>query len=401
MIIKFWGVMIGMIRVVLLGQGMVATHLAAGLERIRNGEIEPYGVPLANHILPYKIEDIEIVASYDVDSNKIGKSLYEVAEKLIGNQVNVPSSLKEIHVRKGVHLRSLKGLIENTSGLEEKMTLKEACKHLVEEWKEVNADIIVNVITTEYAEPFKEISKIVKVIENNDKEKISASQFYAYTAAKYAEETGKNIAFINVIPTPLANDPAIVQLYSQVNSIVLGDDGATGATPLTADLLEHLAERNRKVRFIAQFNIGGNLDFLALTVPEKNIMKERTKSSIVEDILGYDAPHYIKPTGYLEPLGDKKYVALHLEYITFNGLVDELFVNVRINDSPSLAGKLIDLIRLSKIAAERGLKGTIYEINSFFMKKPGPAGAKSISKILAYHKMINWLKEIGIIKQEK
>jgi len=388
-----------MIKVILLGQGMVATHLVTGLERIKRNEIEPYGVPLANYELPYEICDIEVIGSYDVDSSKVGKSLYEVAQKLLGNTIPIPNSLRDIYVREGVHLRSLKGLIKDTVGLEDKMTLNEACDKLIDEWSELNAEIIVNVITTEYAEPFKEISKLEEVVRNNDKEKICASQFYAYVAAKYAERTGKRIAFINVIPTPLANDPAMVNLYAKVNSIILGDDGATGATPLTADLLEHLAERNRRVRFIAQFNIGGNLDFLALTVPEKNIMKEKTKSSIVEDILGYDAPHYIKPTGYLEPLGDKKFVSLHMEYITFNGLIDEIFVNVRINDSPSLAGKLVDLIRLSKIALDKGYNGTVNEINGFFMKKPGPVEAKSISKIVAYYRMIDWLKKIGVIEK--
>ncbi|MCS7386096.1 MAG: myo-inositol-1-phosphate synthase [archaeon GB-1867-005] len=387
-----------MINAILLGQGMVATHLAVGLERIKSGEIEPYGVPLAKYELPYKIEDINLICSYDVDAGKVERSIYEVAKKLIGEQVPIPQSLKDVHVREGVHLGSLKGLIEKTVGLESKMTLKDACDKLADEWKELNVDVIVNVITTEHGEPFNELAKLEKAIEENQRDKLTASHFYAYTAAKYSEKAGKPIAFINVIPTPLANDPAIVKLYAKSNSIVLGDDGATGATPLTADLLEHMAERNRRVKFIVQFNIGGNLDFLALTVPEKNIMKEKTKSSIVKDILGYDTPHYIKPTGYLKPLGDKKYVALHLEYLTFNGLTDELYVNVRLNDSPALAGKLVDLIRLSKVALDKGYNGTIYEINSFFMKKPGPVHAKSVSKIVAFHNMIKWLKELDAIQ---
>jgi len=172
---------------------------------------------------------------------------------------------------------------------------------------------------------------------------------------------------------------------------VFGDDGATGATPLTADLLEHLAERNRFVEFIVQFNIGGNTDFLALTVPERNKMKEFTKSSIVKDILGYDAPHYIKPTGYLEPLGDKKFVAMHIEYLSFNGFRDSIFINARINDSPALAGMLVDLARLGKIALDRGVKGTLYEVNAFFMKKPGPADARNVSKIVAFAGLMKWL----------
>ncbi len=378
-------------RVVLLGQGMVANHFAVGLERIKQGELQPYGVPLADFPLPYRIEDIEVVASYDVDEDKVGKSLYRIAREALEG-VPIPKTLRDIYVRRGVHLGSLRGLPFKASGLEERMSLAEAVDRLVDEWRELGADVIVNVITTERGVEFGDLGRLLSVIESDERDAVSASQLYAYAAARYSAEV-RPVAFINVIPSPLANDPAYVELFQESRGVVLGDDGATGATPLTADLLEHLAERGRKVRFVVQFNIGGNTDFLALTIPEKNVMKERTKSSIVEDILGYDAPHYIKPTGYVETLGDKKYVALHIEYVTFNGLVDELYVNMRLNDSPALAGKLVDLVRLGRLAVDAGLYGTIYEINAFYMKKPGPKGSKSISKIVAYHRMVEWLKK--------
>lgn len=385
-----------MIRVAILGQGLVATHLAIGLERIKRGEIEPYGVPLANYKLPYKVEDIEIVASYDVDESKIGRSVYEVAQRLVGGELPVPESLKDVYVRKGVHLGSLKGLPLKASGLEEGMSLREAVDELVDEWRSLGVDVVLNLITTEYGEPFPDFNSLRNAVELNKRDRLTASQVYAYATARYSE-LHRRAVFVNVIPTPVANDQGLLEYFRKAGSLALGDDGATGATPLTADLLEHLAERNRKVKFVVQFNIGGNLDFLALTIPEKNLMKEKTKSSIVEDILGYDAPHYIKPTGYLEPLGDKKFVALHLEYVTFNGLEDSWYVVARINDSPALAGKAVDLIRLGKLALDRGFTGTVYEINAFYTKQPGPPGSKSISRIVAFHRMLEWLKSIGAI----
>lgn len=378
-----------MIKVAILGQGMVATHLAIGIERIKQGEIEPYGVPLAKYKLPYRIEDIDIVVAYDVDVNKIDKSLYEVAKELIGDTLPIPTTLKDIYVREGIHLGSLKGLPFKATGLEEKMGLKSAIYKLIDDWKELDVDIIVNVITTEYGKPFHRLELLEKAV-NEGNNGVTASHAYAYATAMYSKDY-KKAGFINVIPTPLANDDAVIELYRKVGAVVLGDDGATGATPLTADLLEHLAERNRYVKFIVQFNIGGNTDFLALAQPERNLMKEHTKSKIVEDILGYDAPHYIKPTGYLEPLGDKKFVAMHLEYLTFNGLQDEIYVLARINDSPALAGKLVDLIRLAKIAVDRGIRGTVYEINAFYMKKPGPLKGKAVSKIISYYKLLGWI----------
>ena len=386
-----------MINVILLGQGLVANHFAVGIERIKNDEIKPYGIPLSKKDIKHKIEEIKIIGSYDVNREKIWKTIHEIAEKEIGKDVPIPETLKEIIVKEGIHLGSLKGVIKNTEGLEEKRTILDAVQILIEQWKEIRPDVVVNVITTEYGEAFNKKGELQKAIEKNYIDKLTASQVYAYTLAKYVEETKRKAAFVNVIPTPLANDDAMTQLYEEEGIPIFGDDGATGATPLTSDLLEHLAERNRNVKFIVQFNIGGNTDFLALTVPNKNIMKEETKSSIVKDILGYDAPHYIKPTGYLEPLGDKKFVSLHMEYLTFNKLKDEIYVNMRMYDSPALAGNLVDLVRLSKLCVEKKLKGTIYPINAFYMKKPGPQKSKSISKIVAYQRLIEWLKELGEI----
>ncbi len=384
-----------MIRVAILGQGLVATHLVIGVERIKRGELEPYGVPFARYRLPYRIEDIEFVASYDVDDSKVGKSLYEVAKKLVGDLLPVPESLKEIHVRRGIHLGSMKGLPFSVKGLEEELgDLPSAVAKLVDEFKELKPDVFVNVITTEPAEAYHDIEALRKAIERGE---TSASHAYAYAIAAYAKETGRKVVLINAIPSPLARDDAVVKLFEEANSIVVGDDGATGATPLTADLLEHLAQRNRRVLSIAQFNIGGNTDFLALSVPERNLMKEKTKSSIVEDILGYDTPHFIKPTGYLEPLGDKKFVSMHIWWKTFNGLDDELVVNMRINDSPALAGLLVDLIRIGKALTDKDVKGTPYLLNAFFMKSPGPRGAKNMARIVAYYKLLDWLKELGIL----
>lgn len=380
-----------MVRVIILGHGMVANHLIVGLERIKLGEIPPYGVPLADEEFGISIEDIDIVASYDIDKNKVGKSAYEVSKKSIGEMVPIPRSLKDLIISRGVHLRSVEGLPIDVDSLDSKYdTLNDIINHLVDEWGEYSPDVIINLLTTEYGDPFNDTEILEMSIEKNLKERLTASQLYAYAGSVYANNY-KPITFVNVIPIFLANDPAFVELYSKNSSLILGDDGATGATPLTADLLEHMSERNRFVKFVVQFNIGGNMDFLALTIPEKNKMKEATKSSIVKDILGYDVPNFIKPTGFVETLGDKKYVALHLEYLSFNGMKDELYVNYRINDSPSLAGMLVDLIRVGKWALERRYIGTLYPVNAFFMKKPGPIDAKSVSKIKAYYMLLELL----------
>lgn len=375
-----------MVKFIILGQGYVGSTLVVGIEKIKKGVLELHGIPLTDE-LGIKVEELEIVGSYDVDKSKIGKTLNEVVKEYWGD--NGSSNLKEIVVKKGVHLGSLRNLPIDAEGLDDNLSLSDVIERLVKEWKELRPDVIVNVCTTEAFKPFNSKDELIKAINNNDKTRFSATQIYAFAAAQYAKKTGGAV-FINAIPTFIANDPVFVEIAKESNLTIFGDDGATGATPLTADIISHLAQRNRYVKGIVQFNIGGNTDFLALTDEEKNQSKEFTKSSVVKDILGYDTPHYIKPTGFIESLGDKKFISMHIEYVSFNGAVDELIVNGRINDSPALAGLLVDLIRLGKIAVDKKDFGTVYPVNAFYMKNPGPVDGKNIPRILAYENMRKW-----------
>jgi len=385
------------IRVAIFGTGLVAAHYVVGLYRLKSNDLEPYGIPLAKYNVIKDFKEEEVVAVYDVDKRKIDVPLREVIEGMLGNTIAIPDSIPEIKVRKGILASSSQGLDKMfpLTARDQELPLPEAVEEIASELKKDDVDVVLNIISTEPSMKIKNSMKIAELLKD---EKISAGQAYAYATYLASKDSGRPISFINLIPTPLANDPAIVDLFAETNSLILGDDGATGATPLTADVLEHLAERNRKVKFIVQFNIGGNTDFLALTIPERNLMKEKTKSSIVRDILGYDVAHYIKPTGYIEPLGDRKFVAMDIEWITFNGLVDELIINMRINDSPALAGLAVDLTRLVSALIEKGVHGTPYEINAFYMKNPGPEGAPNKARIKAYYDMLNYLRSLEIIK---
>ena len=360
-------------KVAIFGQGHVASILNVGLQRIKNGEIGYEGIPLGD-ALPYDVEDIEIVTAFDIDEKKVGKKLSKVIKQYWQDDIKFD---RDYIIKEGY--RDYRD--ENIE-----IDLEEVVGKLIDEYDRKDVDIFVNLITTEKAEPFIDANEFKSVIKRNEINKISPSQLYFYSVTQYEKPS----AFINCIPTPIANDPAAVKIAEENKVVIFGDDGASGATPLTVDILEHLRQRARKVNSIAQFNIGGNNDFLSLTEPERNKAKEITKSSIVEDILGYDVPHYIKPTGFLEPLGDKKFVAMHISYTSFNGIEDEIIINARINDSPAIAGLIVDLIRLAKMGIEREQFGTIYPINAFYMKMPGPRDAKSIPKIIAFEKVKEW-----------
>ena len=382
------------IRVGIIGQGYVASTLALGLARIKEGEIGLNGIPFQNFIKSYRVEDVEIVSSIDVDANKIGLSLLDVVRMYFPSLSKKYESLERVRVSPGIHLGSTRNLPIKAVGIESEVGLENAIYEIVNEWNKSGVDVLVNLITTEYSEPLESFHHLHKLIRSNEYEGLPATYAYVYAAAVYAE-TVKPVAFINAIPATVARSRSIVRAFEERNSIVLGDDGASGATPLTSDILEYLAERNRVPRGVVQFNIGGNLDFLALLDETRNKAKEKTKSTVVSDVLGFEVPTFIKPTGYVEYLGDKKFVSMHIETIGFNESIDEIVVNARINDSPALAGLLVDLVRLAKIALNAGYRGTLYEINSFYMKSPGPEGSKSISRIVAYQILVDWLLRMG------
>lgn len=377
------------VKTLMLGAGYVTTLFIVGLERVKRGEVEPYGVPLADFDLGVDIDDIKVVACIDVDARKVGRTMYDIARRFYRLR-GVPRTLKDVVVYPGIEMGFVKGLFP-VSSLDYGRSLQRSIEEIYEFIGKTEPDVIVDATTTQYAKPFNEYRFLEKAVSER---KLTPTQLYAYLALKLMEE-GRQLSYVNLIPTPIANDYAFVSAAEKFGGLVLGDDGATGATPLAADILEHLRERNRKVLGVVQLNIGGNSDFKSLLDEKRNRAKEYTKSSIVEDILGYYTPSYIKPTGFLSSLGDKKFVSMHIEYTSFNGVKDEIIVNMRINDSPALAGYIVDLVRLAKLALNAGLYGTIYDVNAFYMKKPGPPNSKNVARILAFEKLISFVKTIA------
>ncbi|MEM3981843.1 MAG: hypothetical protein QXM71_03955 [Thermofilum sp.] len=372
-----------MVRVMLLGQGHAATVFAWGLARLKKGLAEPWGVPLAKIDFGVPIERLEVVASVDVDASKVGRTLYEVAERY---NLKPEPELAEVAVSPGLRLASTPSFIR-TAALDDRLPLEDAIARFEELLDDAKPDVVFDVTTTVRSEPLRDWEEAERKALRGE---LPHSQVYALLTLKKS-----GVVHVNMQPAHVACSPALVEQAQLSGSLVLGDDGATGATPLTVDLAEHLAERNRRVLSIAQFNIGGNTDFLSLTEPDRNAAKEETKSSFLEEVLGYEPPHFIKPTGYLEPLGDKKFVAMHVQWISFGGFTDELVVSARINDSPALAGYMVDLARLAYASLRAGFRGTLPEVNLFYMKRPGPPGVKQKAKILAYQDLLQFVRKLG------
>ena len=217
-----------MVRVFILGQGMVATIFAVGLERIKQGEIKPYGVPLADVDIGINIKDIEIVASTDVDARKVNRTVYDIAKDFYEFD-NVPQSLKKVNVFPGIELGLVRDIFPIHS-LDEDKGIHESMDSFYNLLKRVKPDVVVDLTTTQYAEPCGSYIELERLIDGGGE--LTPSQLYAYLALRYMREEGP-LAYVNLIPVPIANDHAFVSSAEKWGGVVFGDDGATGATPFS------------------------------------------------------------------------------------------------------------------------------------------------------------------------
>ncbi len=71
---------------------------------------------------------------------------------------------------------------------------------------------------------------------------------------------------------------------------------------------------------------------------------------------------------YVTFLKDRKIAFIPLEAGAFGGTPLELELRMSVEDSPSGAGNVLDAIRYTKCAMDRGLTGVLDPISALFMK---------------------------------
>ena len=68
----------GKVKVAIIGVGNCASSLVQGLYKyVETPENDTVSGVMHNRIGDYRIEDIEVVAAFDIDENKVGKDLSE------------------------------------------------------------------------------------------------------------------------------------------------------------------------------------------------------------------------------------------------------------------------------------------------------------------------------------
>jgi myo-inositol-1-phosphate synthase len=333
------------IRVAIVGVGNCASSLVQGRYYYENAKTEDF-VPGLMHVElgDYHISDVEFVAAFDIDKEKVGKDL---SEAIFSGQNNTYKFMDVPHM--GVKVdrgMTLDGLGKYLSQVIEKAPGPTA--DVVGILKERNVDVLVSYLP---------------VGSEN------ATKWYVEQALH------AGVAVVNAIPVFIGREPYWQRRFAAANLPVIGDDikSQVGATISHRVMTRLFMDRGVRLDRTYQLNFGGNTDFMNMLERERLESKKISKTNAVTSMLDYEIEPeniHVGPSDYVPWLKDRKYCYIVMEGTTFGDVPLKAELKLEVWDSPNSAGVIIDAIRCLRIGLDRGLKGTLVAPSSYFMKSP-------------------------------
>lgn len=327
------------INVAIVGVGSFTKALVEGVAYYTHNPQEIRGL-MHPTIGPYRVQDINFVAAFDVDERKVGKPLHEAISAGSNVTLSVDKSLRyKALVYRGP---TLDGVIEEMKGTfvrESDAPVADIAAIL----RSTKTDVVVNLVPTG--------SEL-------------ATQAYAEAALS------AGCSYINCIPTPLATIPKWIKKFEDRGLVLLGDDikSQLGATMLNRFLLSLLKMRGIHVIKSEQENRGANADHYNLLFRAK--AKERSKKeALTQLIVNEKAELSVKFFYSGEPSGHKR-VNIGIEAEIFGRV--PITINSVIEDEISFngAGILVDAIRVAQHLVDKGMVKQAHRACPFLMKAP-------------------------------
>lgn len=337
------------IKVAIVGLGNCASSLIQGVYYYRNAKDDEF-VPGVMHVNfgGYHIGDLEVVAAFDVNANKVGK---DIAEALYAEPNNTTVFAKipptGVKVSRGPLLDGVNKYTAAVVPVDEKQKPVDVVKVL----KETGAEAVINYLPVGSQQ---------------------ATEFYAQAAID------AGCAFVNCIPVFIASDPKWAKKFEDAGLPVIGDDikAQVGATIVHRTLTNLFLDRGMKIEHTYQLNTGGNTDFMNMLERERLEHKKISKTDAVRSQIEArgqtidDDDIHIGPSDYVPWQKDNKICFLRIESKHFGDMPMNLELRLSVEDSPNSAGVAIDSIRCAKLALDNGLKGAIIEPAAYFQKHP-------------------------------
>lgn len=333
------------INVAIIGVGNCASSLVQGVYKYQEADPDTFIPGLMHTVLGgYHISDINFVAAFDIDKNKVGKDISEAVFTAPNNTMkfaevpfmNVPVERGMTHDGLGKYLSMM---IEKAPG---------PTADIVSILKERQVDVVINYLPVGSEE---------------------ATKWYV------EQILAAGCGMVNCIPVFIGREAYWQQRFKEKNLPIIGDDikSQFGATITHRVLTRLMRDRGIKLERTYQLNFGGNTDFYNMLERERLESKKISKTNAVTSQLEYDLGAgnvHVGPSDYVPWLEDRKWCHIRMEGRTFGDVPINLELKLEVWDSPNSAGVVVDAIRCCKLALDRGISGTLEGPSAYFMKSP-------------------------------
>ncbi len=338
------------IRLAIAGVGNCASSLLQGLEYYKSRDLTETAGLVHPELGGYRLNDIQVVAAFDIDRRKVGRPLEEA--------IFAPPNCTKVFQRElpsyGVRVQMgpvLDGVADHMREYPEDMAFRAAdaapCD-VAEVLRESGAQVLVCYMP----------------VGSED-----AVRHYAQACLD------AGVAMVNCEPVFIASHPEWAAQFRARNLPVIGDDikSQFGATIVHRMLARLMGDRGVRLDRTYQLNTGGNTDFLNMLDQSRLRSKRISKTESVQsqlDVPLADANIHIGPSDFVPWQRDNKVCFMRLEYRGFGDVPANIELRLSVEDSPNSAGMAIDCIRCAKLALDRGVGGPLLEISAFTMKHP-------------------------------
>lgn len=349
--------------------GAVGTTMAAGVELLKEGVVGTEGLPLADIAGLANYGDI-VFAGWDLFHDTLAKAAEEHDVLTHKQFVAAEEALEKIKPWRAIGDERFLSLIDgqNKIGAKGHRATIEKLRADISEFKQrCDSVVVINLASTEKLaaegnEIFNSIEGFEKALDE-DSADISPAMLYAYAAIS------EDIPYGNFTPSVSADIPALIEFAEKQGVPIAGKDGKTGQTFIKTVLAPALKSRALHVDGWYSTNILGNRDGLALSNEDSLASKVKTKSSVLDDILGYEVEDHIVDIRYYKPRGDNKEAWDNIDIRGFLGQPMQIKVNFLCKDSILAAPLAIEIARCLDLAKQRG-EGGVQEQLSVFFKLP-------------------------------
>jgi myo-inositol-1-phosphate synthase len=333
------------VRVAIVGVGNCASSLIQGRYYYEDAAEDQF-VPGLMHVRlgDYHVRDIEFVAAFDVNANKVGTDLGEAIYAKPNNTIrfmDVPET--GVTVQRGPTMDGIGRYVAD----------------VVPESQAQPVDVVAALRTAD-------VDVLVSYLPVGSED---ATRWYAEQAI------AAGVAFVNAIPVFIGRESEWQARFAAAGLPVIGDDikSQVGATISHRVLTRLFDDRGVRVDKTYQLNFGGNTDFQNMLERDRLESKKISKTNAVTSQLDYeleDGAVHVGPSDHVPWLEDRKFCHIRIEGTTYGDVPLLAELKLEVWDSPNSAGVITDAIRCAKIGLDRGLAGTLVAPSAYFMKSP-------------------------------